>query len=400
MVGSLEKCFPANLIVLTTEALQQRREIKAYADKQADFTFGIDPVGIDNNLIVILILGETARYDHFGINGYERNTTPLLAATRNLYSFDSIYSISNLTVVSVPHILSRATPTNRSILGTEKSIVSAFKEAGYATSWVANQSLGNPMIMTSTIGSEYLHYLPNDPKNIKDRDEYLIPLVLNRIDAIDNRAQFITIHSMGCHFKYNCRYPKEFKKFRPDFDDDVSIKNIIPEIKRKSSLTFDSNKDTRGLMNNVRQILVNSYDNSICYTDYFLSDLIKTIESNKRPAVILYVSDHGENLLDDENNMMLHGSYEGSYYEYHVPLLVWTSDAYIEKYPEKIEQLQKNKKVKQTTMTVFHTLIELGDMYYADFDPTLSICNELLQHQDTVYGLDANLKLKIIPTTP
>ena len=132
---------------------------------------------------------------------------------------------------------------------------------------------------------------------------------------------------MGCHFKYNCRYPKEFKKFRPDFDDDVSIKNIIPEIKRKSSLTFDSNTDTRCLMTNVRQILINSYDNSNCYTDYFLSDIIKTIESNKRPAVILYVSDQGENRRDDENKMRLHGSYEGSYYEYNVPLLVWTSDA-------------------------------------------------------------------------
>ena len=114
--------------------------------------------------------------------------------------------------------------------------------------------------------------------------------------------------------------------------------------------------------------------------------------------MLLWVGDHGENLLDDSRGMLLHGSYEGSHYEYHVPLMVWYSDSYAQEYPHLVAQLKANKSRRNTTMTVFHTLIELGGVPLKSFDAQLSLSNEQFKHLDTIVGLDANLRLKPIYT--
>ena len=78
-----------------------------------------------------MYIGEAARYDHFGINNYSRNTTPYLSALDNAISFESIYAQANLTNYSIPFILTRATADNPNVMYEEKSVVEAFQEAGY-----------------------------------------------------------------------------------------------------------------------------------------------------------------------------------------------------------------------------------------------------------------------------
>ena len=93
------------------------------------------------------------------------------------------------------------------------------------------------------------------------------------INNNSNDLRFITIHTLGCHFKYNCRYPEEFKIFRPDLDDDFSIKSVLPNIKRASRMEEDSIQEAKGLIKNIKNMFVNSCDNDICYTTYFLHSL-------------------------------------------------------------------------------------------------------------------------------
>ena len=110
------------------------------------------------------------------------------------------------------------------------------------------------------------------------------------------------------------------------------------------------------------------------------------------------MGDHGENLLDDDRRMFLHGTYSGSAYEYHVPMMVWYSNKYKRLHPQKIAALKDNQSKKMSSMVIFHSLLDMASIHYANLDSSLSIVNLRLQSRDTIWGLDANIKLIKIPT--
>ena len=353
------------------------------------------PVGGLASPVVVLVLGETSRYDHWQVNGYERETSPRLMK-RELVSFDSCFSVANLTTVSVPFILSRATPTNQELYFQEKSVVDAFHEAGYETSWIADQSFNNHFLLRIAESCDHTHY------HLPRRGEQLLDTVL--LEPVKKRAhptppykggsekpQMMVVHSLGCHFKYSQRYPDEFQQFVPDMKG-MRIGALMPDFDSISGgIRLNNRRNSPALVRNVRNVLVNSYDNAILYTDYFLDSLIQILEDSGRPAVMVYVSDHGENLMDDERHMLLHGTYAGSVYEYHVPLFVWMSEEYRALYPEKMEALRGNTGKKMTTMYLFHSLLHLGGIKYRHIDLDKCIDSPAMEAQDTVYTIDANM---------
>ena len=150
----------------------------------------------------------------------------------------------------------------------------------------------------------------------------------------------------------------------------------------------------------MKAVLINSYDNAIHFADYFIGKVLCELEQTGRSAVLVYVGDHGENLLDDERNMFMHGTFSGSYYEYHVPLFVWTSEAYRRQHPDRIAAIEANSTKKLSTMYLFHSLLDLGDVPYARIDSTMCIDRPSMQSDPVVYGLDANMHAYPIPTIP
>ena len=331
-----------------------------------DFRFDVRTDDTSSDALMVLVIGETARYDHFGLNGYERPTTPLLSDRHHLVSFDSIYGVANLTTVSVPLMLSRATPQRPQPLAHERSLTDAMSEAGYHTAWIANQSRTNRILRPIAERCNTCNYMAvNDPA--AQHDFGLLPLLAQQLKH-DGR-QFTLLHSLGCHFEYNKRYPPEFSIYQPDAGNDM--------------------------MSN-RELLVNSYDNSVIYTDRFLDSVISMLEQTQRPAVMVYISDHGENLLDDDRDMFLHGTYSGSLYEYHVPMFVWTSDAWRATHPDSEDLMVNNKHTRQSSMTLFHTLLQLADVS-GGYDAAMSMASDQLRRADTLFILDANLNCVTMP---
>ena len=418
-----EKVCPINFVLVSYHLLDMAIEIRQQNEALRYFTFGVEgpppprptregerlPLsdegnsqhspsvgGVGGNLvspIVVLVLGETSRYDHWQLNGYERETSPRLMQ-RELVSFDSCFSVANLTTVSVPFILSRATPTQQDLYLQEKSVVDAFHEAGYETSWIADQSFNNHFLLRIAESCDHTYYF------MPERDELLLDTVLLaplRMELTDKggvsspKPQMMVVHSLGCHFKYSQRYPDEFQHFVPDMKG-MRIGALIPDFDSISQgIRLNNRQNSPALVRNVKNVLVNSYDNAIRYTDYFLDSLIQILEESGRPAVMVYVGDHGENLMDDERHMLLHGTYAGSVYEYHVPLFIWMSDEYKSLYPEKMESLQANTYKKMTTMYLFHSLLHLGGIRYRHIDLDKCIDSPAMEAQDTVYTIDANM---------
>lgn len=349
------------------------------------FRFGATTTAEDDELVV-LVLGETGRYLNWQMNGYDRETSPhLMARQDQLITYDSCYTVANLTTVSVPMLMSRATPQNTKIYYNEPSFLQAFQEAGYMTAWIADQSFNNPFLLTFSGRCDFLFY--HDHKSFQFYDIDLLQ-PLNQCISTQPGKQMIVLHSLGCHFKYSARYPKEMSYFRPDLND-VSAKEVF-SLRDWDGLTIDRNNIGSSFANVARSILTNSYDNAIRYTDFFLDSVITSLEQTGRPVVMVYVADHGENLLDDEQHKLLHGQESTSIYEFHVPLFVWASQSYKERYPERWAALQSNSHSRISTMNIYHSMLNLGSVEMPLYEPHKSIASPSLLPDSISYRLNGD----------
>lgn len=262
------KIYPYNLYIHSCHLLQKKHRIRQLKEQVDSFRFGIQPMP-DSKELVILVIGEAARYDHFGLNGYGRNTTPGLSATANLISYERVYTQANQTDYAVPILLTRASADRFELAYSEKSLLEAFQEAGVWSAYISKQI---PSEITERIGTscDYSHFYS---KNIDIDGNYDDQMIQDLQSHVLDTMQFFVLHSLGSHFRYEHRYPASFEHFLPILGRSASYAMISEE-----------NKDK----------LVNAYDNSILYTDFFLSELIRYVASLNRPAAVVYISDHGE----------------------------------------------------------------------------------------------------------
>ena len=351
------KIYPYNVYINANQLIQEKRAWQQAQEKLNAYTFGIAKRDSIENTLFILYIGEAARYDHFGINRYSRNTTPYLSNFENIISYESIYAQANLTNYSIPFILTRATAENTSIMNEEKSILDAFQEAGYKTAFISKNSY-TPFTMRIMNSSDY-HYIFS--KGLDAVESYDIDIIQKVKEHYNNQGQFIALHSLGSHFKYSLRYPKEAEYYTPSLQPNDGYSKITEENKH---------------------LLINAYDNSIQYTDYVLGTLIQWVDSLNQKAVIMYISDHGESFWDDERKLSLHGSYELCEAEYHVPCIIWYSNEYQESFPEKVERLSQNKGIRANSSITFSTLLDLADITEL-VDSSKSLCSPHIQPMDS-----------------
>jgi glucan phosphoethanolaminetransferase (alkaline phosphatase superfamily) len=357
----LYKIFPYNLYLEMADIVAIHHQQQKLQEQVAHFTFGITPTQQDNALY-ILVLGEAVRYDHLGIHGYALNTTPYLAQQSNLISYDSAFAQANLTANSLPLILSRATADDPNRAFREKSIVAAFEEAGIVSGYITKQQ---PTAIERRILSS-CHYPYAYSKDFDVDGNYDAEMIDQLRAYVADTAQFFVLHMLGSHFRYELRYPACFEVFKPVMGKSFSY-----------SMINKSNKDK----------FVNAYNNTLLYLDYFMHELITYVDSLNKPAVIVYLSDHGESFWDDEQNLSLHGSYSIAKSEFHVPMLIWYSDQYAAAYPQKVENLKQNKTRAVSSNVVFSSMLDMAGVTEV-VDSTKSICSPCLQSIDSLWVMD------------
>lgn len=318
----------------------------------------------------VLVIGETARAENFGLYGYSRNTTPRLESDPGLIKFPEAYTQSNTTHKSVPMLLSAACADDYDRIYREKGIISAFREAGFSTSFISNQRPNHSFI--DLFGEEadtclFLKEQAHADANIHDCD--LLDVVREILDG-PRRPRLIVLHTYGSHFKYRERYPRDMALFTPDMADDVTASN--------------------------RENLLNAYDNTIHYTDFFLHSLIGLLRDNGTPSAMLYTSDHGENIFDDDRGLFLHASPRPSAHELHVPLLIWLSDSYRSAYPEVTGNIEANAPRRVlTSASVFHSILDIAGIATPVLTDTLSVASDSFVRIGYSYLSDRNIPLHI-----
>lgn len=338
--------WPFGLTARTVDFYNERAYLADLSRKSSAFTFNAHQATPGNAPeVVVMVIGESSRYDRWSLNGYQRDTNPLLKQESNLVTLPDVITAVSATRLSVPVIISRK-PSTQSLKDgfSEKSFLTAYKEAGFKTYWLSNQiSFGQFDTPVSVFAKEadVVQFLNlGGFTNNSNFDQILFDPLKNAL-ADPAPKKLIVLHSLGSHWNYSQRYPKQFDKWQPSlFGVD---KPVYTDTKIKPQLN-------------------NSYDSSILYTDWFLSQVIRTLKDKQQLASMMYVADHGQTLYDGTCNLAFHG--HNTQYEFHVPALVWYSEQYKEHYPDKVAQLKRHRKARLATENVFHTLLDMGDIRY------------------------------------
>lgn len=370
MTDKFNKLFPFDVYLATKDVLEFHQSIEEEQEHLANFTFGIPPKADSTEETIVLVIGETARWENFGINGYQRNTTPNLKKEKNLVSYSHTATQANLTSNSVPLIVTRANALNAQLANEEKSVSEAFQEAGFQTAWISNQEAS--AYLSRIIETSDQKYVLNS--GIRHKSLYDTDLIEPFRQALKSKSKkkFVVIHSLGSHFKYCQRYPASCEIFKPCFSNNMDLMSITPE--------------------NV-QLLVNAYDNSIVCTDQFLGQVLQTLKAKGGIWSMIYLSDHGENLFDDERKLIMHGTLIVSEYEAHIPFIVAYSEDFKNRYPTKVESIMTNKDKNITSEVVFHSLLDLADLKTPVIADSLSICRPTLTSKTSTYILNGNREL-------
>ena len=308
--------------------------------------------------VYVMVVGETARAHNFSLYGYPRNTNPLLSKTPGIKAFPNVTTQSNTTHKSVPMLLSAASAEDFERLFHEKGILAAFKEAGFHTVFISNQLPNHSFIdFLGEQADEHYFLKKEDALQGNHYDEDLLQKldeILPLADASSSahyhyryRKLFVVLHSYGSHFNYQERYPRSFAYFKPDSRSEAKSEN--------------------------RRDLLNAYDNTIRYTDYILHGIIERLQKwegiqtktdgvyDQPTSAMLYTSDHGENIFDDDRHLFLHAAPKASDYELHVPFIIWTSEGFSKQYPDILKALGENRtKQVQSSLSAFHTMLVIG----------------------------------------
>jgi len=291
--------------------------------------------------IVILVVGETARADRFSLNGYHRKTNPLLEK-EDVVSFTNFYACGTSTAVSVPCMFSYYNKENydRDLINNSSNILDTLHNTGVISVLWRDNNTGSKGVADRINFQDFSAYGVNTICDTECRDEGMLVGLQEYIDKSKNKDILIVLHMMGSHGPaYYKRYPKDFEKYKPVCE------------------TSQLNECSKEEINN-------AYDNTILYTDYFLSKVVKFLKKNANKgseAIMIYMSDHGESL--GEHGLYLHGApdFIAPDEQIHVPFILWASGGDV-KQDISYNDIKKKTNVRFSHQQLFHILLDFFEV--------------------------------------
>ncbi|GAB03386.1 MULTISPECIES: phosphoethanolamine transferase [Acinetobacter] len=300
--------------------------------------------------LMVLVVGETARAENFSLNGYSKNTNPKVSK-QDIINFSQVSSCGTATAVSVPCMFSGMPREDydESLANHREGLLDIAKRAGYQVTWIDNNSGCKG---TCDRVEEFKIPEPIQKKWCKDEecfDDILIDSLkayLATIPKDDTRPHLVVLHQMGSHGPaYYKRVPPQYKVFKPTCD-------------------------TNAIQGCSRDELLNSYDNTLLYTDYVLDSLIETLKTaTQYETGLWYLSDHGEST--GESGMYLHGAPYAiaPSQQTHVPMLMWFSDTWKQQAQKQMSCLSQQRQKELSQDNLFPTMLSLLDVKTKVIDP-------------------------------
>lgn len=307
--------------------------------------------------VCVLVIGESANRNHLSLYGYHRNTCPRLETRNDIIVFTDVISPWSNTLFSVTSMLTESNIENNKPINESISLAEIFRSTGFSTYWISNQppaGLWDNTVSELAGLSDKVKFV-NISSNTSFESTYT-PSFDNKVfepleEALNDTfsKKFIVIHLMGSHTSYSKRSPGNFKIYRSH--------------------------------NTYKEKVINEYDNSVVYTDFIVDSIINILSyysssSVKRQAVMIYLSDHGENVFDDAGSSGhdYTGQMPRSICE--IPFIVWYSEEYGRLCGDVVKSIKMNTCKPYSSDGLFHTVLDACGVECEYFDRQRSIFNE------------------------
>ncbi|MCB4752830.1 MAG: lipid A phosphoethanolamine transferase [Sulfurovum sp.] len=332
-IKAISAASPIDLIVAYKKAVKSLKILKkTYTKAKSNQVENYILDNKNDNLIVVVVVGESSRADHFSLNGYKKETNQYLKTIPHLYSFKNVTSCDTLTIRSLAYMFTPLQCDTQLAQVQEESFVTIMQRLGFNVHIYSLQTLSSfyRFLGYDTLVSKYAVI---NEQNFGTRDKALLPYLHHTLQNYKEGKMLIILHTLGSHQSYIDRLDTDDIKFKPIC--------TYQDVKRCS-----------------QKILINTYDNTIVAIDKFLFSIINKLQDKN--AILFYISDHGESL--GENGFYFHGYPKNSApkEQFKVPFIVWMSDTYLHYAEAKNLQYFVQTKGLDANIThdyLFHTIL-------------------------------------------
>ena len=363
-----QQMYPANVIC---EGYRFIREVQyaKYKYARLNYTYaGPDAGHRPPKLTAVIVVGESARAASWSLYGYGRPTNPQVADCFNKSNgrgvlFTDALSAGRLTMNAVPSLLSPTTANDFQNYCSKPSLIGVFRAAGCRTSVISSHMRASEF----WDGSVNL-MLGAAASIVKLAQDAQLPAALDEWSGNDARPQRLAVmHMFGSHYDYGDRYPASFNLFHGG------------------------------------DVMVDTYDNSIAFTDHVLAGIIRGIDDMPAPAVMFYTSDHGENLNDFGDGNIQHSCREFTRYEIEVPMFFYANQAFVAAYPQEMAAIKSCASLPVSHDNIAQTMLGLAGLtdpqvYLPKYD--MSNKNFAPQPRFLIQNLRENISEAAIRNTP
>ncbi len=302
--------------------------------------------------LVVMLLGETTRAQNWGLNGYERDTTPRLRAA-NVINFPEVSSCGTATAISLPCIFSGLKREEFSLLKAagRETLIDVVAHSGARVIWRDNDAgckgVCDRIDVEDFTNAEHEKWCPEKGECF---DEILFEGLEKKIRESE-KDTFVVLHLKGSHGPaYYKRYPKRFERFVPTCQ-------------------------TSDLAGCDREQLRNAYDNTVFYADHIGGETIELLTrlSDKFAGAMLFVSDHGESL--GESGLFLHGMpYAVAPKEQtRVPMVAWLSPQFTRMGAWDTKCLSQQTQSPRSHDNVYSTMLGLMEIETNEYNKVLDV---------------------------
>ena len=352
--GIVKMVTPANYV----SAIAKYSKARWFAGDQTLIRLGEDarkgPVLLaqQKKTVLVLVVGEASRAENYSLNGYDRETNPELKK-QNVINFPQASSCGTETAVSVPCMFS-GMPRKKydaDLAHHQEGLMDVLGHAGVNLLWRDNDGgcKGACNRIPHTDMTQWkLQQFCKDNSCIDDVNLWRLDDMLDGV----KQDTVLVIHLMGSHGPaYYQRYPAQYRHFTP---------------------TCDTNE----IQDCTHQALMNTYDNTILYTDSVVSktiDALKARQSTLNTALV-YLSDHGESL--GENGLYLHGTpyMLAPEQQTHIPFIFWLSKDYQQNFGVDAQCLRDQAAKEAVSQdNLFSTVLGMMNIRTAVYQPQMDL---------------------------
>ncbi len=322
----------------------------------------------------VIVVGESLNRNHMSLYDYTRDTTPNLNRLKpESIVFDNVVSNFAQTRPSLSVSLTEADTVNGLKEANAVSLLGAFKKAGFKTWWISNQQpLRKPTTAIASL-ADVEHFISHDFHGVEVNryDGYLLPSVKNAI-ADEALHKVIFVHLMGSHLQYKNRYPEDQAVFS-------GTEGVKAYVKVPSSSELD---------------FINSYDDSVHYTDSVVGEILTELQDLKSIAALSFFADHGEEVFDSKD-FKGHGPDGVTHNMLEIPFVFWRNESYQTEFKTVDDLLQSRQHESMMLDDFFHFGLCTAQVESDLLKAERAVCSPNYQAKTRIiYGKDYDKEMK------